>query len=37
FAQNLKYVKVWGSGSFPGQKVSKEFKLKDGDLIEFYS
>ena len=37
FAQNLKYVKVWGSSSFPGQKVSKNFKLKDGDLIEVYS
>ncbi len=37
FAQNLKYVKVWGSGSFPGQKVSKNFKLQNGDLIEVYS
>jgi small GTP-binding protein len=37
FAQKLKYVKVWGSGSFPGQKVSKEFQLKNGDLIEVYS
>lgn len=36
FAQNLKYVKVWGSGSFPGQKVSKDFKLKNKDLIEVY-
>jgi len=37
FAQNLKFVKVWGSGSFPGQKVSRDFKLKDRDLIEVYS
>ncbi|MFH1895302.1 MAG: GTPase [archaeon] len=37
FAQSLKYVKVWGSGSFPGQKVSLDFKLKDGDLMEVYS
>ncbi len=37
FAQNLKYVKVWGSSSFPGQKVSKDFKLKNKDLIEIYS
>jgi hypothetical protein len=36
FAQKLKYVKVWGSSAFPGQKVSKEFKLKNGDLIEIY-
>ncbi len=37
FAQNLKFVKVWGSGSFPGQKVSIDFQLKNGDLIEIYS
>ena len=37
FAQKLKFVKVWGSASFPGQKVSRDFKLKNGDLIEIYS
>jgi len=34
FAKYLKYVRVWGSTKFPGQRVSKDYKLKDGDIIE---
>ncbi len=37
FAQNLKYVKVWGSAKFSGQRVSKQYKLKNNDIIEIYS
>ncbi len=37
FAKNLKYVKVWGSSKFEGQRVSKNYKLQDFDTIEIYS
>ncbi|MDD5148796.1 MAG: TGS domain-containing protein, partial [Candidatus ainarchaeum sp.] len=37
FARNLKYAKVWGSTKFPGQRVPKEYELKDGDIVEIYS
>lgn len=37
FAKNLKYVKVWGSSKFAGQRVSKNYKLQDFDTIEIYS
>ncbi len=37
FAQRLKYVKVWGSSKFPGQRVSRGYVLKDGDIIEVYA
>ena len=36
-AKNLKYVRVWGSTKFPGQRVSKDYKLQSGDIIEVYS
>lgn len=34
FAQKLKAAKVWGSTKFPGQQVSKNYELKNGDIIE---
>ncbi|MFH1544888.1 MAG: GTPase [archaeon] len=37
FARNLKFVKVWGSSKFPGQRVSKKYELKNNDVIEIYS
>ena len=37
FAQNLKYVRVWGSSKFSGQRVSKNYQLHNGDLIEIYA
>ena len=37
FAQNLKYVRVWGSSKFSGQRVSKNYELQNGDLIEIYA
>ncbi|MFH1443236.1 MAG: TGS domain-containing protein [Candidatus Micrarchaeota archaeon] len=34
--QNLKYAKVWGSSRFPGQQVSGNYQLKDGDVVELH-
>ena len=36
FLRNLKYAQVWGSGKFDGQKVSREYVLEDGDVLEFH-
>lgn len=36
-AKKLKYVKVWGSSKFPGQRVAKNYKLKNEDIIEIYA
>lgn len=35
-AQKFKYAKVWGSTKFPGQRVSRNYKPKDFDVIEIY-
>jgi hypothetical protein len=37
FVKNLKYCRVWGSTKFPGQRVAKDYELKDKDLIEVYA
>ncbi len=36
FARGLKYARVWGEGVFDGQKVQKDFVLKDGHVVEFH-
>lgn len=36
FARNLKFARVWGEGVFDGQKVQKDFILKDGHVVEFH-
>ncbi|MCS7191721.1 MAG: TGS domain-containing protein [Armatimonadetes bacterium] len=36
FPERLKYAKVWGSAEFPGQPVSKDFLLQDGDIVELH-
>ncbi len=36
FAKNLKYAKVWGSAKFPGQRVERNYVLKDKDIVEFH-
>ena len=33
--QNLKYAKVWGSTKFEGQRVAKDYKVQNGDIVEF--
>ena len=35
FAENMKSARVWGkSAAFPGQTVSREHILQDGDIVE---
>jgi len=36
FALKLRYARIWGSGRFEGQKVSRDDTLRDGDLLEFH-
>ena len=33
-AQKLRYARVWGSSKFAGQRVSKDYPLKSGDIVE---
>jgi ribosome-interacting GTPase 1 len=35
FVHNLKYVCIWGSSRFPGQRVQKDHVLRDRDIVEF--
>jgi len=34
FAKNLKAARVWGSGDFEGQMVSRDYVLHEGDIVE---
>jgi small GTP-binding protein len=34
FVKNLKMARVWGSSSFEGQIVGRDYVLRDGDIIE---
>ena len=34
FAKGLKSARVWGSGDFEGQLVSRDYLLHDGDVVE---
>lgn len=36
FAKNLKYARVWGGAKFDGQRVPREYVLKDKDIVEFH-
>jgi ribosome-interacting GTPase 1 len=36
FARKLKYAKIWGQGKFDGQRVHRDYRLNDGDIIEFH-
>lgn len=36
FIRKFKYAKIWGSSKFPGQTVGLDYKLKEGDIIEFH-
>jgi len=36
FAQNFKYARIWGKKKYKGQKVNKDYKLQDGDIIELH-
>jgi ribosome-interacting GTPase 1 len=34
FLSNLKSARIWGSGAFDGQMVTREHVLEDGDIVE---
>jgi ribosome-interacting GTPase 1 len=36
FLFNLKFVRIWGSAKFDGQRVEKNYVLKDRDIVEFH-
>jgi hypothetical protein len=36
FRNKLKYTQIWGSGKFNGQKVSRNYLLQDGDVVELH-
>ncbi|MFB3855083.1 MAG: GTPase [Vicinamibacterales bacterium] len=36
-AGSLKFARVWGASTFPGQAVSKEHVLSEGDLVEIHT
>jgi len=36
FISNLKFARIWGSARFDGQRVEKNYVLKDKDIVEFH-
>jgi len=36
FIPNLKYARIWGSAKFDGQRVEKNYVLKDRDIVEIH-
>jgi ribosome-interacting GTPase 1 len=36
FVAKLQYARLWGSGRFDGQRVQRDYILKDGDIIELH-
>ena len=37
FIPNLKYARIWGSARFGGQRVEKNYILKDRDIVEIHT
>lgn len=35
-AERFAYARVWGSAEFPGQRVERQYIVRDGDLLEFH-
>jgi hypothetical protein len=35
FYEHMKSVRIWGSASFDGQLVQRDYPLQDGDIVEF--
>ena len=35
FAAKLRYARIWGSGRFDGQMVKRDFRVDEGDVVEF--
>lgn len=36
FFKYFKFVRVWGSSKYPGERAGLEYKLRDGDIIEVH-
>lgn len=36
FASQLKYARIWGKGLYEGQKVQRDFALREGDIVELH-
>jgi hypothetical protein len=36
FLKKLKFARVWGSTAFDGQMVTRDYVLKDGDIVELH-
>ncbi len=36
FTKKMKYTCLWGSSKFPGQRVQKDYILRDRDIVEFH-
>ncbi len=34
--KNLRFARIWGSSRYPGQRVSKDYRLRTGDILEVY-
>ena len=37
FAASLKFAKVWGVDTYDGQRVTREYVVQDGDVIELHT
>lgn len=36
-AQNLRFVRVWGSAKHPGMRVANDYELRNGDILEIHT
>jgi ribosome-interacting GTPase 1 len=36
-AASLKFARVWGADTFDGQRVTRDYAVQDGDVIELHS
>jgi len=36
FVDTLKFARIWGKNTFDGQRVTREYVLEDGDVIELH-
>jgi ribosome-interacting GTPase 1 len=36
FSAGMKYACIWGSAKFPGQKVPRDYQLRDRDIVELH-
>lgn len=36
FMEKLKYARIWGKKTYPGQMVTRDYVLEDGDIVELH-